>query len=190
MFYNKMKWRSGQIFFLLIIFLLASLSPAVFAANGDGTGSNGVYRSLGLMSVTLTDGTKVNGAVNIPLKPKFTFLFDKNVVYLLYWERNLGCFHLYAQNNKELAINVTKVDDTVDFSKRQDIWVEPVDALSPGTNYNIFVSPDLLAKNGVSTLGTTTNNQGVTISFKTVDLPAVNNSGTLHRREILRLCPS
>lgn len=176
---RKMKWRSGLIGLLLIVVLLVAMPLTAFADNGDGTGnSQGIMKPLGLTSVTLADGTSVNDAVNIPLKPKFTFHFDKNVVYLLYWERNTKCFHLYDENNKELAMNITKIDDTVDFSKRQYIWVEPVDALTPGTNYRIFVSPDLLAKNGGSTLAMTTNGQGSTIKFKTAGEKQVANSGT------------
>lgn len=168
MFDKKRKLHSGLIFLLFITFLLFAISPVALADNGDGTGnSQGIMKPLGLTTVTLADGTNVIDAVNILLKPKFTFHFDKNVVYLLYWERNKRCFHFYDENNKELTLNITKIDDTVDFSKRQYIWVEPVDALSPGTNYRIFVSPDLLAKNGGPTLAMTTSNQGSTIKFKT-----------------------
>lgn len=179
---NKTKQQvglCGLLVLVLMMVMLAAMPVVVLAANGDGTGSStGVMKPLGLTSVTLADGTNVNGAVNIPLKTKITFLFDKNVVYLLYWERNKACFHLYDENNKELAINVTKIDDTVDFSKRQYIWVEPVEPLSPGTNYKIFVSPDLLAKNGGSTLAMTTDGKGSTIKFRTTGEKAIANSGT------------
>ncbi|SPF45602.1 conserved exported hypothetical protein [Candidatus Desulfosporosinus infrequens] len=173
---RKIRSRSG-LFGILIITFLLSVFPLVsyaYAAGGDGTGgANGVMKPLGLVSVTLDDGTNVNKAQNIPLKPKFTLHFDKNVVYLIYWEQNTRCFHLYDNNGQELAINLTKIDDTVDFSKRQYIWVEPVEALSPGANYKLYVAPNLLAKNGGSTLGMTTNNQGVTINFKTTGMETV-----------------
>lgn len=170
---QKMGWRSGLLGILLITLLLSTFPLLALAEGGDGTGSaNGVMKPLGLVSVTLEDGTKVSEAANIPLKPKFMLHFNKNVVYLIYWEKNTKCFNLYDESNKEVKINLTKIDDTVDFSKRQYIWVEPVEALSPGTHYKLYVAPDLLAKNGGSTLGMTTNNQGVTINFTTTGTKA------------------
>ncbi|SFH10143.1 hypothetical protein SAMN05660649_03866 [Desulfotomaculum arcticum] len=168
MFNWHVRWRSGLTGLLLIVIFLSTLPLAAFGDNGDGTGNaQGIFKPLGLTSATLEDGTSIIDGRNIPLKPKITMHFDKNVVYLLYWERNKRCFHLYDENGTELALNLTKIDDTVDFSKRQYIWVEPVEALAPGTNYKLYVAPDLLAKNGGSTLAMTTNNQGVTINFKT-----------------------
>ncbi len=162
------RWRSGMIGLLLITVFLVVIPLAAYGEGGDGSGNTqGVFKPLGLVSATLDDGTSIIDADNIPLKPKITMHFDKNVVYLIYWERNKRCFHLYDENGKELALNLSKIDDTVDFSKRQYIWVEPKEALSPGTGYKLYVAPDLLAKNGGSTLAMTTNNQGVTINFKT-----------------------
>ena len=55
----------------------------------------------------------------------------------------------------------------MDFSKRQYIWVEPVEPLKPGTNYRLYVAPDLIAKNGGSLLASTTEGKGLSILFKT-----------------------
>ncbi len=160
---------------LLIMFFLSILPLTAFGAGGDGAGNTGgVFKPLGLTTATLEDGTSIINAENVPLKPKITLHFDKNVVHLSYWERNKRCFHLYNENEEELALKVTKIDDTVDFSKRQYIWVEPTEALFPGTNYMLYVAPDLLAKNGGSTLAMTTNNQGETIKFKTAGEKAGN----------------
>ena len=175
------RWRSGMIGLLLITVFLVVIPLAAYGEGGDGSGNTqGVFKPLGLVSATLDDGTSIIDADNIPLKPKITMHFDKNVVYLIYWERNKRCFHLYDENGKELALNLSKIDDTVDFSKRQYIWVEPKEALSPGTGYKLYVAPDLLAKNGGSTLAMTTNNQGVTINFKTAgEKTAGNNEPTV-----------
>lgn len=156
------------VFMLLLSILLTVLPLAAYGEGGDGTGnSQGVFKPLGLVSATLEDGTGIMDAENVPLQPKITMHFDKNVVYLIYWERNKRCFHLYDENGQDLALNLSKIDDTVDFSKRQYIWVEPAEPLAPGTSYQLYVAPDLLAKNGGSTLSMTTNNQGVTINFRT-----------------------
>ncbi len=154
---------------MLLLSILLVVPPfAAYGEGGDGTGnSQGVFKPLGLVSATLEDGTSIMDAENVPLQPKITLHFDKNVVYLIYWERNKRCFHLYDENGQDLALNLSKIDDTVDFSKRQYIWAEPAEPLAPGTSYKLYIAPEMLAKNGGSTLSMTTNNQGVTIKFKT-----------------------
>ncbi|TEB05923.1 hypothetical protein Psch_02965 [Pelotomaculum schinkii] len=171
--------RTGLLM-LLLSALLVVLPLAAYGDGGDGSGNTqGVFKPLSLVSATLDDGTSVIDAENVSLKPKITMHFDKNVVYLIYWERNKRCFHLYDENGNEKALNLSKIDDTVDFSKRQYIWVEPATALSPGTNYKLYVAPDLLAKNGGSTLSMSTNNRGVTIEFKTAGEKKANNTGSV-----------
>lgn len=167
-----MRFRNtGQkagVFILLLSILLVVLPLAAYGEGGDGTGnSQGVFKPLGLVSATLADGTSIMDAENVPLQPEITMHFDKNVVYLIYWERNKRCFHLYDENGQEQELKLSKIDDTVDFSKRQYIWVEPAKALAPGTSYTLYIAPELMAKNGGSTLSMTTNNQGVTIKFRT-----------------------
>jgi hypothetical protein len=85
----------------------------------------------------------------------------------LYGNNNKGCFSLVSENNQTVAINVTKIDDTVDTNEKQNVYIEPVNALDPGTTYYLKVSPALQAKNGNSTLGGTTGGNGMTITFKT-----------------------
>lgn len=161
-------WYKKLVGLLLLAVMLLAVPSTSLADGGDGSGNTqGVFKPLGLTSATLEDGSSIIDSVKVPLKPKITMHFDKNVVYLIYWERNRHCFHLYGENGQELNLNLTKIDDTVDTSKRQYIWVEPVAELSPGSSYKLYVAPELLAKNGGSTLAMTTNNQGVTINFKT-----------------------
>jgi len=165
---GKMRRRSGLLALLLFTVLLSALPLAAYGDNDDGPGNDqGVFKPLGLVSATLDNGTSIIKADNVPLKPKITMQFDKNVVSLIYWEKNKRCFHLYDENGKELALILSKINDTVDFTKRQYIWVEPAGQLAPGTGYRLYVAPDLVAKNGGSTLSMTTDNQGVTIRFKT-----------------------
>ncbi len=160
--------QKAGVFMLLLSILFVVLPLAAYGEGGNGTGnSRGVFKPLGLVSATLEDGTRIMDAENVPLQPKITMHFDKNVVYLIYWERNKRCFHLYDEDGREQELILSKIDDTVDFSKRQYIWVEPAEPLAPGTSYTLYVAPELLAKNGGSTLSMTTNNQGVTINFRT-----------------------
>lgn len=146
-------------------------APIAFAEGqgGEQANSPGVpgQKPLSFVSVTLADGKNVQNAADIPLKPKFNLHFDKNVVNSLFWQNNSQCFTLTSSNNENIPITVSKIDDTINFSKRQFIFVEPNDSLKPGTTYQLKVSPKLQAKNGYSTLGGTTNGQGITITFKT-----------------------
>jgi hypothetical protein len=159
--------RAG-VFMLLLSILILVLPLAAYGEGGDGTGNpRGVFKPLGLVSATLEDGTGIIDAENVPLQPKITMRFDKNVVYLIYWERNKRCFHLYDEDGRKHELILSKIDETVDFSKRQYIWVEPAESLAPGTRYTLYVAPDLLAKNGGSILAMTTNNQGLRINFRT-----------------------
>ncbi len=156
---------------LLFTLLLGSATSALGSTSEGGGGaeaSSGTSGSkpLNLVSIQLDDGTDVQNAGNIPLIPQFTLEFDKNVVYMINWENNRSCFHLY-ENDSEVAINVTKIDDTVDFTKRHYIYVQPIEPLLPGTDYSLYIAPELIAKNGNSTLGGTTDNQGIWIKFTT-----------------------
>lgn len=168
---SKGKLRVALLLFLFIITSLVSPASVFAAEAGSQAGSPGVQgqKPLAYVGATLEEGGKVeNGAVDIPLNPKFKLEFDKNVVNSLFWTNNSQCFSMKDGNNENIPLKVTKVDDTVDFSLRQYIFVQPVNQLNPGTSYQLSVSPELQAKNGVATLGGTTNGQGVTISFKTL----------------------
>jgi hypothetical protein len=65
------------------------------------------------------------------------------------------------RGNTRVGIRVTRVRDTVDFDKRFNIYVKPINRLRSLTNYRIVIGPDLMSNNGQK-LGET-----VTIRFKT-----------------------
>lgn len=158
-----MKKSALKLSLFLFIFFIFSLSTTYFTyAAGQGD-----IKPLSYVSCTLDDGSRVDNASRITLQPKFTLLFDKNVVDMLVWENNRKCISLSADGNANVAIDVSKIDDTVDFDHRQQIFVTPSNALKPDTTYHIYISPNLTAKNGVATLGGTTGGQGITITFKT-----------------------
>lgn len=170
----RKKIRIVMFMFLLVLTSLANVS-LVCAAEGAGSagsqaGTPGVsgQKPLAYLGTTLdSGGGKVDNATDIPLNPKFKLEFDKNVVNILFWTNNSKCFSMKSSNDENVPLNVTKVDDTVSFDLRQFIFVQPVSPLKPGTSYQLIVSKDLQAKNGVAILGGTTNGQGVSISFKT-----------------------
>ncbi|MEQ8155374.1 MAG: hypothetical protein ABRQ25_10900 [Clostridiaceae bacterium] len=161
---RKLLMKTAGTFIFLITVLLFMVTNYAYA---EVAGSSGDIKPLNFISCTLEDGSRINGAEIANLKPKFTLLFDKNVVNMLVWENNRKCVSILSDNNSSVPVDVSKIDDTVDFDHRQQIFVQPVNQLEPGRTYYIKVSPDLVAKNGVATLGETTGGQGVTISFKT-----------------------
>jgi hypothetical protein len=120
------------------------------------------------VDVTLVGRDNVQNAVDVPTDPKFNLQFDKNVVNSLIWEANSKCVSLVSQDDENIPVSVTKLDDTIDFIQRQNIYVQPVNPLSPGTAYYLKISPELKAKNGVTLGGT-----GITIAFKTKGEAAV-----------------
>lgn len=174
--------RAGRKILLLqfCVFILLQLfyAASVHAQGGDRSSSPGIpgQKPLSFISISLADGGKVQGAADIPAEPEFKLEFDKNVVNSTVWENNRKCFSLISQDNVNFPVSVTKVDDTIDFSQRNNVFVRPAGPLSPGTTYYLNISPDLCAKNGVSTLGGTTSDQGVTISFKTKGDPVTQSS--------------
>lgn len=154
---------------LMCFAVVISSGITAFAADGANASSPGIpgQKPLSFVSITLEDGSKTDIPGGITTEPKFKLTFDKNVVNMLVWGNNSKCFTLINGSNGNVPISVTKVDDTIDFSQRQVIFVQPVNKLSPGTTYYLKISPNLLAKNGNSTLGATTSGKGVTITFKT-----------------------
>jgi len=102
-----------------------------------------------------------NGATGVSPDLKTVLLvFDKNVVNDVVWDNNRQQIKMW-RGTTPISINVTRIKDTVDFSKRNNIYVKPTQALRSLSWYKIVIYPDLTAKNGEQ-LGKT-----VTISFQT-----------------------
>lgn len=163
---RKIIFVKSGVFLLLFLFF----ANAAFAEGGDRSSSPGIpgQKPLSYVSISLVEGGQAQDAADVPTQPKFKLEFDKNVVNSTIWEINRNCFSLVSENGEDVPVSVTKVDDTIDFSQRNYIFVQPVSALSLGTSYTLKISPDLKAKNGVSTLGGTTSGQGLSISFNTL----------------------
>jgi hypothetical protein len=156
---------------LICMFMLSAPQYSVADTSGMQTGTPGAYgvKPLHFVSITLVDGGgNVVNSTTVPLNPRFKLLFDKNIVDDGVWGINSRCFQLYDQNNQETPVRVTRINDTVDFSQRQAVFVQPTRPLNPGAAYRLKVSPKLLARNDISVLSGTTGGQGVTISFATV----------------------
>lgn len=167
-------------FVIILLFSISWETVPVYAAGAgsqsDSPGTKGA-KPLSFTSCTLEDGSKIDTAGGITLQPRFKLVFDKNVVNMLVWENNSKCFSLYS-DNINVPIIVSKIDDTVDPDSKQLIFMHPKNKLEPGKTYYIKISPELLAKNLNSTLGGSTNGQGITLSFKTQGKAAPGNTNT------------
>lgn len=150
-------------FFAYVLTIL--FVPAVFAQAGDADAGQ---KPFNFISATFNGTTNLQGATNVILNPQIVMEFDKNLVDDAVWINNKNGFSLQSEDNENVPINVTRVDPKVDFNQRQKIFIQPIQALKAGTTYYLKASPNLLAKNGNSTLGATTAGQGITISFKTM----------------------
>lgn len=115
----------------------------------------------GQKPLNLVSSAPRNGAAGVsPDLKTILLVFDKNVVNDSVWTNNRRQIKLW-RGTTQVSINVTRIKDTVDFSKRNNIYVKPVKCLRSSTSYKLVIYPDLTAKNGEK-LGKT-----VTIRFKT-----------------------
>ncbi|HEX3011863.1 MAG TPA: Ig-like domain-containing protein [Syntrophomonadaceae bacterium] len=102
-----------------------------------------------------------NGATGVSTNLRTILLvFDKNVVNDAVWTNNRKQIKL-LRGTTRVSIRVARIPDTVDFSKRRNIYVHPVHTLRPSTRYRVVIGPNLTSKAGEK-LGKT-----VTVTFKT-----------------------
>ncbi len=101
-----------------------------------------------------------NGARRVSLKPLIHLFFDKNVVSDDVWANNVKQFELF-RGTVPVPINVTRIKDTVDFSRRREIFIRPVNNLRTSTTYRLVIKKNLKSKAG-ETLG-----RQITITFTT-----------------------
>ncbi len=101
-----------------------------------------------------------SGAKNVSLKPIIHLFFDKNVVNDSVWQNNRRQFELF-RGTISVPITVTRIKDTVDFNRRNEIFVKPVNSLRTSTTYTLVIKKDLRSKAGEE-LG-----KRITITFKT-----------------------
>lgn len=162
--------KKTSIIMIICLFIITCLANASIAFADGGTAAGAQAGTPGLKGQkplsylgTFLDGVKIDNATDVPVDPRLQVDFDKNVVNSLIWTNNSQCFTLKSVNNEIIPIRVTKIDDTVDPTQRQYIFVHPASPLTQGTSYQLIISPNLLAKNGLS-LG----DGGVTVAFKTL----------------------
>ncbi len=138
----------------LLIGVLATAIMPLYAGEGDGSGG-GKKQPLALVSSVPADGA---AGINTDALIKLTF--SKNVVYMTVRENNKKCFSLWS-NNQQIPIEVIMADDQIEFEKRNDVILKPLQTLKAATTYRVEIAPQLESKSGVN-LG-----QKTTVSFTT-----------------------
>ncbi|KAF1085304.1 hypothetical protein SPSYN_01440 [Sporotomaculum syntrophicum] len=136
--------------FLCIVFSLAVILPAAFAANGTGSGDGsggGDDAPLALLS-----SNPVSGQKDVPVSGAFNLHFNKNVINMTVKDNNMQCFALFDSEGTAIPLQVIMADDQVEPEKKRDVVLKPAQALTPGTGYTIKVASSLTSKSGV-TLG-------------------------------------
>lgn len=140
----------------LFIAICGGVITPVWGQDGTGGGTGGGKNEpLSLVNSVPADGT---AGVNTDALIKLTF--SKNVVYMTVRENNKKCFSLWS-NNQQIPIEVIMADDQIEFEKRNDVILKPLQTLKAATSYRLEVAPQLESKSG-AVLG-----HKVTVSFTT-----------------------
>lgn len=89
-----------------------------------------------------------SGSRNVsPRIREITLFFNQNVVNDAVWANNRNQIRMFRGSTR-IAIRVTRIPDTVDFSQRRKIFVRPVNRLRANTRYTIVIGPNLKSKAG------------------------------------------
>jgi LysM repeat protein len=164
--------------FMVIAILFASMIPMMSWA--EETPGQKPLNFVGAYLTEMSNNTSTTGAdiktTSVSVKPTIKVVFDKNIVNDAVWENNKKCVSLQDSSGINVATNVFRVSDAVNFNERQNIFMTPMKDLNPGAHYKIIIRPDLRAKNGYSNLGMTTSNQPVIVNFTVKVAPTQNKS--------------
>jgi methionine-rich copper-binding protein CopC len=160
-----MRWKMTNdlrkaLIIALVLLCSIMLALPILAGQGDGSGG-GKNQPLALVSSIPADGQK-----DVALPGEIKMTFSKNVVYMTVRDNNSKCFTMYSQDGKQVPIEVIMADDQIEFDKRRDIVVKPLQELQTGITYTVKVAPQLESKSGVN-LG-----KEATLSFTTAGAAA------------------
>jgi len=114
---------------------------------GSGTGTGGGNAPLNLLGAYLeATGVSIEGSNSVPVNPTIKLVFDRGVVRD-HWDNNKNCFTMRNQFGADIPINVTRAANYTDDSEKRNIYLTPVNNLTPGVTYTITISADLQANN-------------------------------------------
>lgn len=130
-----------------IIAVLAALL-CVFVAVQPPAGESGEAGDGKSSPLRLVSSSPADGQTDVPLQVEIKLSFSKNVVNMRVKDGNMRCFALYSADSSRVPADVRMADDQIEFEKRRDVILVPVQKLQPGTAYTVKVSPELQAKSG------------------------------------------
>lgn len=143
---GKMKNKSSLWAIIVLAVLACALLVLPAMAEGDGDGSGGGKG----VPLALASSNPADGQKDVPVKGDIQLTFNKNVIFLGIRDANKTCFSLSTADGSQVPIEVIMADDQLEFEKRRDIALRPLEELKPGTAYVVKISPQLQAKNGTS----------------------------------------
>lgn len=152
-----MNHLKGKFRLLTILFILVISCYGLVYAEGDGSGE-GEHRE---DPIVIASSNIEDGDTGVSVNTKIVLEFNKNVVNMSVAEKNKNCFSLTDESGRQVNLSVSMGDDQIDPSIKRIITVIPSTSLQKGTKYQLTVSGELTAKNGVSL------RTPITISFST-----------------------
>lgn len=152
-----MNHLKGKFRLLTILFILVISCYGLVYAEGDGSGG-GEHRE---DPIVIASSNIKDGDTGVSVNTKIVLEFNKNVVNIRVAENNKNCFSILDELGRQVNLSVSMGDDQIDPSAKRIITVIPNTSLQKGTKYQLIVSGNLTAKNGVSLV------TPITISFFT-----------------------
>lgn len=114
----------------------------------DNSSLTGAYLTSIDNNVSST-GASVSGSGSVPLNPTIKLCFSHNVVDDAVFSNNQQNITMQTVIGMNVPVNVSRIDPTVNFNERQNLFVAPVSPLASGTTYKIIIGSGLTAKNGL-----------------------------------------
>ena len=102
----------------------------------------------GLRDLRFVRSIPARGSHNVsPGLRVITLFFNRNVVNDAVWANNQSQIRMFRGSN-QVAVRVTRIRDTVDFSQRRKKFVRPVNRLRANTRYTIVIGPNRKSRAG------------------------------------------
>ena len=148
---KNLKSYSLLLVFAIFLFLLS------FPVNAEETsGKNPLF----IKGYRMVDALNEEGIRLTELE----LFFSKNVVNMMVSENNKKCFSLFNDAKELVPVEIRMADDQIEREKRHIVKVIAQNPLEPGKSYQLIISPDLEAKNGIKL------EKQVKINFVTLDI--------------------
>ena len=144
---NNLKKILISIIFSLTL-LLCGAANAFAAVNAQVVLDEGLQVSQQGVAMTLVSSSVFDNSSDVSLNPTIQLDFSKNVVNFSVLKNNSNCFHLIDAEENPVEIDVIFPDDQLQQEYKRQVFIIPVNQLSPNSEYTLIVDNNLLSKNG------------------------------------------